>query len=216
MDLNDQLDEFLDNNFMNLELKKPLFYNSNIAIRYELGGDLEGKNRIDRVTLRALSIFNEICEINDMIYLTLFVDSWSDNPVSSFEKNVYANLNYYSRTRIEDIDKRELEYRYKDPEDHDDETITLQYCTKTELKNLKVKDLFEAVAHRESEPESRIEGDIYLINETKKCIFHIYDSRGMDIVATDTFTLRSVYEKYYEWILDFDRKTIDQIFNNQI
>ncbi|HFL3236830.1 TPA: DUF3885 domain-containing protein [Clostridioides difficile] len=116
---------------------------------------------------------------------------------------------------MKDIEKRELEYRYKDPDEDNEETITVQYCTKTELENLKVKDLFSAIAYREIDPESRIVGDIFLINETKKCIFHIYDSRGMDVVATDTDTLRPVYEKFNDWILDFDRNKINQIFRDQ-
>ncbi|NUU77783.1 DUF3885 domain-containing protein [Paenibacillus xylanilyticus] len=116
---------------------------------------------------------------------------------------------------MKDIEKRELEYRYKDPDEDDEETITVQYCTKIELENLKVKDLFSAIAYREIAPESRIVGDIYLINETKKCIFHIHDSRGMDVVATDTDTLRPVYEKFNDWILDFDRNKINQIFHDQ-
>ncbi|PQP80825.1 hypothetical protein C0Q44_26615 [Paenibacillus sp. PCH8] len=213
MDFNQQLDKLLIENFSKLKLKKPLFYNSQIAIRYELGGDLTKGSRIDRVTRRAFSIFNEIGEATDIIYLTIFVDSWSDHPVSSFENDIYDNFLYYSGVKIKDIDKRELEYRYKDSDEDVEETITVQYCTKTELKNLKVKDLFSDIAYREIAHESRIVGDIFLINETKKCIFHIYDSRGMDVIATNTSTLRAVYEKFNDWILDFDRKKINQIFH---
>lgn len=180
-----------------------------------MGGDLTKQSRIDRVTRRAFSIFNEIGESNDIVYLTVFVDSWSEHPVSSFENDVYDNFLYYSGVEMKDIEKRELEYRYKDPDEDDEETITVQYCTKIELENLKVKDLFSAIAYREIAPESRIVGDIYLINETKKCIFHIHDSRGMDVVATDTDTLRPVYEKFNDWILDFDRNKINQIFHDQ-
>lgn len=213
MGYNKQLDGFLSSNFSGLQLKSPLFYSSAIAIRFELGGNLEEQSRVERVIHRALSIFNEINQPTDDVYLTVFVDSWGENPVASFEKDVYELfLAYASGVRTEDIDKREQEFRYKDPDENDDDTVTLRYCTKVKVKDLKVEELLGAIANREMGYEPRIIGDIFLVNETKKSIFYVYDNRGMDVVADDTKTLRTVYDKYNNWILDYDRSRIDKIF----
>jgi hypothetical protein len=212
---NKQLEFFLSSTFPGVQLKKPLFYNSEIAIRFELGGNLTGSSRVERVVHRACSIFYEISQSTDDVYLSVFVDSWDENPVASFEKDVYEMfLTYLHGVRNEDIDKREQEFRYKDPDDNsDDDTITLQYCTKIKVKDLKLEKLLSAIANREMGYGPSVIGDIYLVNETKRSIFHIYDNRGMDVVADSTKTLRKVYEKYNNWILDYDRSRIDKIFS---
>ncbi|WP_420540471.1 DUF3885 domain-containing protein (plasmid) [Paenibacillus polymyxa] len=213
MGYNKQLDGFLSSNFPGLQLKSPLFYSSAIAIRFELGGNLEEQSRVERVIHRVLSIFNEINQPTDDVYLTIFIDSWDGNPVSSFEKDVCKLfIEYAFGVRIEDIDKREQEFRYKDPDEDDDGTVTLRYCTKVKVKDLKVEELLGAIANREMGCEPRIIGDIFLVNETKKSIFYVYDNRGLDVVADNTKTLRTVYDKYNNWILDYDRSRIDKIF----
>lgn len=51
--------------------------------------------------------------------------------------------------------------------------------------------------------------DILLKNFSK------YDDRGLDIVASERETLKSIYEQYNKWILDFDRKRVEEIFDEQ-
>jgi hypothetical protein len=214
MGYNKQLDAFLSSTFLGLQLKSPLFYSSKIAIRFELGGNLNNQSRVEKVVHRALSIFNEFNQPTDDIYLTVFIDSWEGNPVSSFEKDIYELFfSYASVVKSEDIDMVEQAFRYKDPDENgDDDTITLRYCKKMKVKDLKVEELLGAIANREMGYEPSIVGDIFLINETKKSIFYVYDDRGMDVVADDRKTLSAVYEKYNNWILDYDRSRIDKIF----
>lgn len=50
---------------------------------------------------------------------------------------------------------------------------------------------------------------VYFINLNRKTIFHVYDDRGCDLLATSLETIRDVYVKYNEWILDYDRKETD-------
>jgi hypothetical protein len=54
--------------------------------------------------------------------------------------------------------------------------------------------------------------EIYFININKKLIFQMYDDRGLDIIATNKDTLLPIYKKHNEWILDYDREKIDNIF----
>ncbi|WP_100085823.1 DUF3885 domain-containing protein [Paenibacillus elgii] len=214
MGYNKQLDELLSSKFSGLQLKSPLFYSFAIAIRFELGGNLEKQSRVERVIHRALTIFNELNQLTDEVYLTVFVDSWDEHPVPSFEKEVYELfLTYASGVRVEDIDKVEQEFRYKDLDENDDDTVTLRYCAKVKVQDLKVEELLGAIANREMGLQPRVIGDIFLVNETKKTIFYVYDNRGMDVVADDTKTLRKVYDKYNNWILDYDRSRIDKIFS---
>ncbi|MEH6930498.1 DUF3885 domain-containing protein, partial [Priestia megaterium] len=54
--------------------------------------------------------------------------------------------------------------------------------------------------------------DIYFINLSKKMIFHLYDDRGCDILASNKESIRFLYEEYNNWILDYNREEIDLLF----
>ena len=38
--------------------------------------------------------------------------------------------------------------------------------------------------------------------------FHVYDDRGCDLLATSPETIRDIYDKYNDWILDYDRNEL--------
>lgn len=40
----------------------------------------------------------------------------------------------------------------------------------------------------------------------------MYDDRGLDLIAADKESLRSIYEKYNDWILDNDIEQIQKLF----
>lgn len=54
--------------------------------------------------------------------------------------------------------------------------------------------------------------DIYFINVTRKMIYHLYDDRGCDVIASNKEDLRTLYEEFNDWILDYDREQINKIF----
>jgi len=43
-------------------------------------------------------------------------------------------------------------------------------------------------------------------------IYHLYDDRGCDVIASNKENLRPLYEELNDWILDYDREQIDTIF----
>ena len=54
--------------------------------------------------------------------------------------------------------------------------------------------------------------DVFLINVTKDIIMFIYDDRGCEVIAKNKETIRNLYEKYKEWIPDYERESIDSLF----
>uniref|UniRef100_UPI00403F1FB3 DUF3885 domain-containing protein n=1 Tax=Lysinibacillus sp. Y5S-8 TaxID=3122488 RepID=UPI00403F1FB3 len=53
---------------------------------------------------------------------------------------------------------------------------------------------------------------IYFLNIKKKTIFHVYDDRGCDLLATSPESIRDIYYTYNDWILDYDKDKIDKVF----
>ncbi|KAF6628150.1 DUF3885 domain-containing protein [Paenibacillus sp. EKM208P] len=208
------LDDLLLSDFAGIELKSPLFYNAPVGIRFEAGGDIiVPEIRIQQVKLRATTLFNVVNQDNDDIYFVLFVDSWDEHPVSSFESDVLKVFEtFINGLDVKQVCKKEQDYRYKDT-DEDDDTVTIRYCTRLKAQDLNIDNLILAVANRTIGNEvSSIVGDIFLVNKTRSVIFYLYDDRGLDIVAKNKETLKSIYEQYNDWILDFDRERIKGIF----
>ncbi|ANY65934.1 hypothetical protein BBD42_05240 [Paenibacillus sp. BIHB 4019] len=213
MAFDSHLDHLLLHYFKGLPLKSPIFYNAPVGIRFEMGGDIcEAAARAEKVKSRALVLFNAINRYEDFIYFVLFMDSWDEHPVTLFEKDVYKTFNdYISGFPISEVSKQEQEYRYKGLNDAGD-IVTVRYYARMKLQNLNVSPLLEAIANRSLGLEPIIDGDIYIINETNKTIFHLYDDRGLDIIAEKVEVLRGIYEQYNDWILDYDRKIVDELF----
>jgi len=110
-----------------------------------------------------------------------------------------------------------------DEDDEDDEDYSLDVthrfvlpCTKNEIRYI---PLLLAISYEDFRHPSCILKsipqygyDIYFVNITKKMIYHLYDDRGCDVLASDKEDLRYLYQEYNDWILDYDRKEIDQLF----
>lgn len=207
-------DLLISSNFAGIELKSPLFYNAPVGIRFEAGGDINvPEKRVQQIIHRAVTLFNAVNQDNDEIYFVLFMDSWDEHPVATFENEVSKVFaTFINGVDVKQVCKKELEYRYKDT-DEDDDTVTIRYSAKLKVKDLNIDNLISAVASRTIGNEvSNIVGDIFLVNATTNVIFYLYDDRGLDIVAKNKELLKSIYEQYNDWILDFDRERIKEIF----
>ena len=54
--------------------------------------------------------------------------------------------------------------------------------------------------------------DIFFVNITRNLIFHIYDDRGLDLIAADRTTLQPIYESHKDWLLSYDLTRMQQTF----
>ncbi|TGE25567.1 DUF3885 domain-containing protein [Hymenobacter aquaticus] len=59
----------------------------------------------------------------------------------------------------------------------------------------------------------RTDGDVFFLNLSRDLIFHMYDDRGLDIVAADKSILRPLFETYNSWIMTFDREQVEATFS---
>jgi hypothetical protein len=217
MDVKQIVDNYLSTKFPNLVLRSPLFYNSPIGIRFELGSDLcMSEGRMEQVYYRSLSLFQELYTEENELFIVVFVDSWDNYPISDFEDQVIEIFSsYISESIALDVSREEMDYRYKDPSDDFDKTKTFRYSVCCKVKDVNYKNLLIAIANQEVGIEPTIIGDLYIINTSNNTIFHLYDYRGIDIVANKKETLEKLYSKYYNWILEYDRARIDFIFKSK-
>lgn len=57
--------------------------------------------------------------------------------------------------------------------------------------------------------------NVYLLNTEKAVLYHLYDDRGADIVAFDKHILLPLYKKYNDWVPQYDKVRIDQVFADE-
>jgi len=203
--------KFLDSNFKGIEIKKPLFYRWNIGLRFDLQ---VGKTNTDEyfriVQKRANTLFESAFKSDDEIFLVLNefkrrkrkirVRNFIFSQIKNLEKN---KIGYRRLLRLFDVDKFD---RWN------------QGIIKTTIEQFNYKNILAAIGNNDfpsREPRLDLLGgftskEIYFINIKKSLIFHMYDDRGLDMIASDVKTLHPIYEKYNDWILDDDRKIIDE------
>ena len=54
--------------------------------------------------------------------------------------------------------------------------------------------------------------EVYFINNDKSVIFNMYDDRGLDVISTKKETIAPLYNKFNDWILNYDREKVDDLF----
>ncbi|AHJ96462.1 DUF3885 domain-containing protein [Hymenobacter swuensis] len=77
------------------------------------------------------------------------------------------------------------------------------------------RTLLAAISHLDFPDQNRqtLHGQLYFFNQTRGLIFFMYDDRGLVISSNSPETIRPLYQKYNDWILDYDRTTIDALFS---
>lgn len=208
------LNDFMNDNFPNLELRPALFYSWNIGIRFELGvdydrdNDYENSPYIQGVYKRAITLFKSLHAHNDDMYIVVDVNDHADGykhksktfPRYIKEKSVLYGLN-----------QKTIPYIF--PDDDDEGTYkTHRFTLKCKTSDLKYIPMLKAICNNDIGIKPSIFNRVYFISINRKTIFHVYDDRGCDLLATTPETIRDVYDKYNDWILDYDRNEIDEIF----
>ncbi|WP_232732354.1 DUF3885 domain-containing protein [Bacillus sp. mrc49] len=208
------LNDFMRENFPNLELSPPLFYNWKVGIRFELGVDYDSDDAhenspyIQGVYKRAITLFKSLHTIDDDIFIVADADDFADG--------------YKHRTRVFSryLKDKSFLYRlnlttipYHFPEDEDEEIYkTYRFTLKCKTSDFRYISMIKAICNQDMGIKPSIFNRIYFINISRKTIFYIYDDRGCDLLATTPETVRDVYQKYNDWLLDYDRIAIDEIF----
>ena len=201
---------FLDNNYKSIYGK--------YHIRFELGGELKNgtKKRVKQVVERAIEIFNQTIKSEEVLiiieeYQTDFFDRNSNNKKylysllensklkrfkGPFEQTYFKTDTFGNRTELLSEDKLECD-------------LLIGKMFQSELKS---KEIIEGIANLEMGFEPCIPQNLVFFCPSTTNALHIYYDRGCDIWSNDKETLRIIYKSLNDWILDYNRKEIDETF----
>ncbi|MFO1443929.1 DUF3885 domain-containing protein [Bacillus sp. Bva_UNVM-123] len=190
-----------------MELFNQLIKGSTNWIRFELGlVELDGSDYNKEMHYRAKSILKFLFKDNDTIWLIASVSNHID-----YKGIDLPNIKRFLRNKklIYDVKCKTVPFEY---DEEDTEMRTIQYSLKVNKEDIRLDYLIRAIGNKDFLRKPRINGNLYIVNETKGVLFHMYDDRGCDVFSLDEDTLLPLYHKFRKWILDYDRVEIDRAF----
>jgi len=193
-------------NFPGLSLEPPLFYNWNIGICFELGDPNEVDDNIymDRVLKRAKTLLNRLYKKGDEIFIVCYFDQLRRKP--------YKKLKVFTPFLTKKNIKYQINHQilpFRDPEEtEEEEWETHRLLLKCEVADINLSRIIRAFFYTDM-PR------LYFINIENETIFSTYDSRGCDLLATKKESIEEMYHVFNDWILDFDRTSINQLFKSK-
>ena len=192
--------------FKNNKFPAAVFYSVPVGIRFEIGGNEEiyltepqGK-RLNSIYLenalnRAKNLFYDLpCYPN-----ILRIDNYPE------EDNIIEEI--FLQTGLGNPDEV-VKGKYTDEEN----TVEHLYWDLTK-HNCRPSKLLLEIIKGDIGGFSCLCSNVYFMDTQKQLLYHLYDNRGADIVAADKNLLLPIYEKYKDWILEYDRADIERIFN---
>lgn len=52
----------------------------------------------------------------------------------------------------------------------------------------------------------------FLLNPFESVMLHVYDDRGMDVLAFEPAKLYGIHTDFADWLLDHDRERMEELF----
>lgn len=204
--------------FPGLSLSPPLFYRWPIGIRFELGKEELGSSYGEVALRRACTLYEAVFRPSDRAfivsglarYVTLSKDAIGSRS-SRYRRHrptVFQLSRRYSLGLRGSVGRERLVSN----EDHLREIITFRW---TEIVARKINYQFILKAKANADYYTRrpsTDDRIYFVNRTRNIILHMYDDRGMDLVAASRNNLQGIYDEHKNWILDHDRNRIVETF----
>lgn len=203
--------EFFQSTLKSMILEPPLFYNNEIGLRFELGApyrELDNPYYFETVHLRAKELFDAVFSDTDEIFLVMK----TYQPLPPFEV-INPGVNVFSNYVDPNVTKEVTCYEEEPEVDEDTNEVTghlRSFGLLCSLSDVNYEKILTAIGYTDFPSYGDYISDgIYFIHPTKLIVFHMYDDRGLDVIALDTDQLFSLYNHYSEWILDYDRATIE-------
>jgi hypothetical protein len=214
-----QLPEYLSSTFPGLVLAPPLFYSWPVAIRFDLNAEEAEHAYAETVLCRATTLYESIFQPNDMCFLVSGISHYISRSHSSprsgprFGNPQRANIFQLSRRYALGLHGVAGRQRIIEHEDKNNDLVTTFRWTQITTRQIGYKFILNGLNQSRYRFRGlRIDDQLYFVNCTRNIIFHMYDDRGADVIATKVDDLRSLYITHSGWILEYDRRRIDKVF----
>lgn len=211
-----QLSNYLSTAFPGLSLGPALFYRWAIGIRFELGVEALDVPYDDVVIHRACALYEAAFRRGDLGFVvagqTRYVTHNRGGDRARFRRH-RPSLFQLSRRYALGLHGpagRQVHANY----DGDTQEITTFRWTEIMARAIDYRSILKAKANAELySHRPAINDQVYFVNRTRNIILHMYDDRGMDLIAAERSDLQAIYDEHKSWVLDYDRRQIEKTFS---
>lgn len=190
--------------------EKPIFYNANIGIRFRIGiGEvyrrkngklIPKKEYVSNSLKRVTQIYDMGIKCPEiMVWKTYYENGEDNNTYKRLFKEKIANV-MPGEEVTQDIDC--------------DGEVAKQTLFYWDLKNnnIPIEKVFREIILGDLGGSNEFVSSIFLFDVENHVMLHLYDDRGLDIVAHSKNTLIELYKQLNTSILDYDKDRIDKVF----
>jgi hypothetical protein len=196
------------------KLELPIFYNAPNGVRFEIGGlepiylDTLSENLVsnpayvDSAFERARAIYQGLpCEPN-----LLRIDGYPG------EKDAQEIVDDVCRYTELPLPQEQVIKAIQDENDTEEHFNQLQLYWDLSAIKFQPDKLLREIIKGDIGGCMELVSSTYLVDSRNFVLFHLYDDRGLDVVAANKESLRPLYKNFNAWILDYDRERIDLVF----
>ena len=187
---------YLDKRFPALTLGGGLLYRWPVGIRFELG--------LDNFRERAPKLYEAVFAPEDVC--VIISQDWG--------KDFYpaARQQYFPVFSLPDAFDSQHPFGLQHlemttGEAGKQETVTLRWG-QLPARGFHYGSVLEGIANADHAQTPSVSGRVYFLNPTTAIIVHMYDDRGLDIIAATREALMPVYRTFNDWVLEYDRERI--------
>ena len=213
-----RLNDYMSATFPGLLLSPPLFYRWPIGIRFELGKEELGSTYDEVALRRACTLYEAVFRPSDLAFivsgLVRYVTLSKDAIRSRSSRYRRHRPTVFQLSRRYSLGLRGSAGRERLVTEEDDlREITTFRRTEIAARGINYQFILKAKVNADHYTRRPSTDDrIYFVNRTRNIILHMYDDRGMDLVAPSRSDLQAIYDEHKNWILDYDSERIVETF----
>ncbi len=206
MKIRDQIQKMFDGK----AFERPLFYCHEGGLRFELSEGGHFINQFLTAHRKALEICNGIFQAGEMVQVCIKFFGG---------KSLLSELSIVKALKVAGIfpDTPKEHWTEFDPEwegDEDYKNIFWHFIAFKMPHSALTNLLWCALATDFGNIEPNPKVMVYLFNFERKIMVWPYDDRGMDVVGKNTAILSNLYSIFNHYLLDYDRKIMDETFKH--
>ena len=198
----------------NPKLEHPIFYHAPIGIRFKIGSEIPVylnsaplDNRIVNpkyvasALQRAKAIYTALSHAPNLLRIDTYPQENELGYGGGLDLDTFQRLLPFPH-----------EQRAKQVNDHNEQYTVLQLYWDLYKADFSPDILLSEIIKADLGGISALVSSVYFANTEDVYLYHVYDDRAADLVAENKEMLRPLYHDFNQWILDYDREQIYNLF----
>ncbi|MEX0327602.1 MAG: DUF3885 domain-containing protein [Ruegeria sp.] len=195
------------------EFPHAMFYEFEVGLRFELGGEGVPTSRPIQRFIQAFervdAISSKLFENSNSLWL---LSSWYGDECPKNDRLTVFKKCGISKSLFRYLGATSHEVEYDDDKA---ELVDYRHWYAAELDGIdKLREVLWLALGSELGIKPTVHATVYIVDFEKSIALHPYDDRGMDVVSMERGHLSALYNAHRSWLLDYDIPRMKDIFES--